>query len=619
MSNVLQILEVRLAQKRCGIHPHRLFAMLLAALVLGQSALADSAADLHRLFDDYFAWQKAESPRLAMSVGDYSNADKLRDESLDAIEGRHKQRITFMERLKTIDRAALDSEDQLSYDLFDWEVGNDIEGHQFRTFLAPIGARSGPHQDIGELHERVPFNTPEDYANYLERLGQTPKMVKNYIVRLHRGANEGRLPARITVVDVPGQIDVLLGEGLSELRKPLENFPDSIDAELRESISVKFDEELIPAIRTALISLRDLLDEEYIPECRSTIAAADWPDGEAYYAYRLKVMTTTDMTAKEIHELGLKEVARIRAEMMEVIRESDFFEHVPEAREAPDDALFQRFLAYLREDPRFYYDKPEDLLNGYRAICKRIDAELPRLFGVLPRIPYGVREISAFMAPNQTTAYYQYGSMENAQPGWFYANTYALDQRPKYEMMALALHEAVPGHHLQIAIAQELQDVPEFRKRMWITAYGEGWGLYAERLGVETNLYDTPYDDFGRLIYEMWRACRLVVDPGMHALGWSRQQAIDFMLENTALSELNIRNEVDRYIAWPAQATAYKIGELKIRELRKYAEDKLGERFDVRAFHDQVLGSGCLPLTVLEKKIHGWVEGRLAGDHTAGF
>jgi uncharacterized protein (DUF885 family) len=294
--------------------------------------------------------------------------------------------------------------------------------------------------------------------------------------------------------------------------------------------------------------------------------------------------------------------------MMLVIRSSDFMSINPEATKLSDADLFKAFVNYLRTDPRFYHKSAAELLAGYRDICKRVEAQLPKYFYTLPRLPYGVEEIPLFMAPQQTTAYYQHGDIRNAQAGFFMANTYALDQRPKYEMISLAMHEAVPGHHLQIAIAQEIEGLPEFRKDAWFTAFGEGWALYSERLGIEMGLYADPYDNFGRLLYEMWRACRLVVDPGMHALGWSRDQAVQFMIDNTALSELNINNEIDRYIAWPGQACAYKIGELKIRELRAKAEDQLGDNFDLRAFHDVVLGAGAVPLTVLERRVNDWID-----------
>ncbi|MEC9374545.1 MAG: DUF885 domain-containing protein, partial [Planctomycetota bacterium] len=350
--------------------------------------------------------------------------------------------------------------------------------------------------------------------------------------------------------------------------------------------------------------------DDYIPAARESIAATDLPDGDAFYNYALSNFTTTQLTAREIHELGKSEVARIRAEMLEVIARSDY----PNENNLEGDELLAAFLDYLRTDQRFYHDSPEELLTGYRDICKRMDAELPRLFGRLPRLPYGVREMPAFIAPSAPTAYYYPGSLANGVAGNFVANTYQLDQRPKYEMVPLALHEAVPGHHLQIALAQELQEsgLHEWRTLLGYTAYVEGWALYSERLGLEVGdgprgFYSDPYDDFGRLTYEMWRALRLVVDPGIHAFDWSRQQAIDYMLENSALAEANIISEVDRYIAWPGQATGYKIGELRIRAMRERAEQALGDGFNIRAFHDRILEAGAIPLEVLDTRINTWI------------
>jgi uncharacterized protein (DUF885 family) len=576
-------------------------------------ALSDEkSAPLWKLFGVYDEWQKRENPSFAVSRGDYRFADRLADSSLEAIERRHREQREFLVQLHAINVEDLGDEDRLNYRLFERELKNAIEGHRFRVFLAPIGGRFGPQQEIPQLHERVNFNNVKDYENYLGRLGQVPKLVSDTIEKLKRGVEEDRVPAKITVAGLPGQFDALLSKGLDALAEPFDQWPDSIAESDRTALRERFDKTALPAIRKAGEQLRDYFVAKYLPACREGIAATEWPDGEAYYAHQLRTMTTTDMSAREIHETGLNEVARIRGEMMRVIRLSDFLEKFPDAAALDDDALFQRFVDYLRTDARFYYTDPDELLAGYRDICKRIDPQLPSLFGRLPRLPYGVREIPAFMAPNQTTAYYQHGSLENGQAGYFYANIYALDQRPKYEMAALAAHEAVPGHHLQIAIAQELEDVPEFRKNMWITAYGEGWALYSERLGIPMGLYEDPYDDFGRLLYEIWRACRLVVDPGMHALGWSRQQAIDFMLENTALSKLNITTEVDRYIAWPGQACGYKIGELKIRELRGLAERELADRFDIRGFHDVVLTSGPVPLDILESRVQAWINARKA-------
>lgn len=562
---------------------------------------------LEALFDDYQAWRLRESPEYARSRGDYSRPDRVGDESLAAIERHFEDEKRFLARLHEINRDELNAADALNYDLFERECSQSIEGYRFRTFLAPVGGRFGPQVDVPQLHERVRFHDFADYENYLKRVEATPAELDHIIERLKLGLREGRTPPRVCVQAVTEQFDSLLKDGLRVLATPLDYTTADLTDEQRAALRKRFESVSYPAIFAAMKKIGDFVANEYIPNCRKSIAASDLPDGAEFYAYQLRVMTTTNLTAKEIHEIGLSEVARIHAEMLGVIRKTDFLSLKPEANNWNDEQLFKEFIRYLRSDQRFYFDKPEELLAAYRDICKRIDAELPKLFHTLPRLSYGVREIPAFMAPHQTTAYYQPGDIRNAQPGFFYANTYKLDQRPKYEMIALAMHEAVPGHHLQMSLAQELDDVPEFRKDAWVTAFGEGWALYSERLGLDVGLYADPYSDFGRLLYEMWRACRLVVDPGMHALGWSRDRAVQFMLDNTALSGLNINNEIDRYIAWPGQATAYKLGELKIRELRGRAEEALGEKFDLREFHDVVLGAGTLPLTILESRIDAWI------------
>lgn len=591
--------------------------VLLAGLTAGARA-DEPGARLHQLLRERFEWQLREYPEQAMARGDYSNAEKVTDHSLAAIERRHGETRAFAERLGKIDPSELSANDRLSYDLFGLNLRNAIEGHRFRMFLAPITGRSGPHQRIGQMHERVRFAGYDDYANYLTRLEQVPRSIADTIAAMRLGLAERRTPPKVAILGVPGQTRALLAGGLNALAGPFERMPARITPSQRTELKRRFDTRSMPAVRGAIKLFSAFLTDEYVPNCRETIAAHDLPDGQAYYAFQLRVMTTTNLTAREIHDLGLSEVKRIRAEMMSVIRSSDFMEVNPSATTLDHEALFKAFIHYLRSDPRFYHATEQELLAGYRDICKRVDAILPKLFKTLPRLPYGVRKIPDFMAPNQTTAYYSRGDIRNAQPGYFYANTYALDQRPKYEMVALAMHEAVPGHHFQVAISQELTNVPELRKNSWFTAFGEGWALYSERLGLEHGLYDDPYDNFGRLLYEMWRACRLVVDPGMHALGWSRDKAVRFLLDNTALSEVNIDAEVDRYIAWPGQATGYKIGELKIRELRARAEEKLGERFDLREFHDVVLGAGSIPLTVLERRIDAWVSSLTAAEQELG-
>ena len=588
---------------------------VFAAFAFGQTTQAsadgskDAATQLHNLFNERFEWMLREFPERAMARGDYRYADRITDNSLDAIQRRHDETVDFLNRLLSIDRDALHEDDRVSYELFELELRQAIEGHRFRTFLAPIGGRFGPQQSIPQMAQRVRFNNYDDYANYLIRLEQVPAHIDNTIELMRLGLQEQRTLPQVTLLGIPDQFKALVeGNGLRMLADPFARMPESISPQQRETLGEQFENQVYPAVVGAVDKLGRFFVDEYLPQCRQSIAAIDWPDGEAYYNHQLKVMTTTNLTAREIHELGLREVKRIRAEMMQVIRRSDFLELHPEAGSLSDDELFKAFVNYLRTDPRFYHTSEQELLAGYRDICKQVDAWLPKFFKTLPRLPYGVREIPRFMAPTQTTAYYQPGDMRNAEPGYFMANTYDLSQRPKYEMIPLAIHEAVPGHHLQIALAQELESLPEFRKNAWFTAFGEGWALYSERLGIEMGLFSDPYDDFGRLLYEMWRACRLVVDPAMHALGWSREQAVQFMLDNTALSELNINTEIDRYIAWPGQATAYKIGELKIRALREYAEQNLDAAFDIREFHDVVLGAGTVPLNVLERRVLEWVD-----------
>jgi uncharacterized protein (DUF885 family) len=592
------------------MHHAVLSALLFVIVTMSLHADTPAASDLHRLFDEHFEWRARNFPESAIERGDYRFADRLTDNSLAAIEQRAVETQDFLDRAMAIDRESLSEQDLVSLELFQLELETTLGEHRFRTFLMPVGPTNGPHRDLPQLGDRARFGTAEHYRHYLSRLAGIPAYIDNTIEAMRLGLREGRTPPRVAVRHMPGQLSAMASTGAERLGEPFLRFPAVVPESERARIQGEFERDVKPRIEAAFHRFRDFIATEYVPNCVESTAATDLPDGAAFYNFCLRQFTTTDLTAAEIHEIGLSEVARLRGEMMDVIRRTDFMDR-PEAREAAaagDDALFAVFLHYLRTDPRFYYTDPADLLRDYRDICKRMDAELPRLFGRLPRLSYGVTEMPAFIAPTQTSAYYQPGDLRNAEPGFFVVNTYALDQRPKYEMQALAFHEAVPGHHFQIALAKELEDLPEFRKEAYFVAFGEGWALYAERLGLESGFYTDPYDDFGRLLFEMWRACRLVVDPGMHALGWSRDRAVRFMLDNTALSELNINNEVDRYIAWPGQACGYKIGELKIRELRALAERELGPAFDRRAFHDVVLGAGTVPLSVLDRRVTDWVR-----------
>jgi len=593
-------------------------ALLLAALVPVSARGSEAADRLHQLFQEHHEWQMRESPETAMARGDYRYADRITDNSLEAVERRHVEIGRFQERLSAIDRSRLGEDDWLSYDVFGLLLRRQIEGHRFRTFLMPVGGRFGPLQTIPEMAERVRFDTESDFLSYLKRLEQVPRSVDNTIVLMRAGLTEGRTPPQVTLRSVPRLVETLLNGGLDGLAAPFKPIPATAPEANRAELRNRFESVAMPAVRDAVRRLGEFLTNEYIPRCRTTVSAAALPDGATFYAHQLQEYTTTDMTAARIHETGLAEVARIRQEMMETIRASDFVRRFPVMLELDEPRLFRAFVHYLRTDPRFYYTNEDDLLRGYRDICKRVDGLLPTLFTVLPRLPYGVRKVPDFMAPEQTTGYYYQGDIRNAQAGVFYANVHGLDQRPRYEMIPLALHEAVPGHHLQIALAQESEGLPEFRRDTYFSAFGEGWALYAEWLGVSMGLYEDPYDNFGRLLYEMWRAARLVVDTGIHAFDWSRERAVDYLLENTALSQLNVNTEVDRYIAWPGQAAAYKIGELRIRQLRKRAEEAMGVRFDVRRFHDAILGAGSLPLDLLEQRVNQWIDAARHAESAPG-
>lgn len=588
----------------------------------GASALPDgdavagaqesAAEQLDQLLADYQRWMDFEYPEWAIARGREPGArGRIHDPSMKGIATRQHDMQLFLDRAEAISRESLPLERRLDLDLLRRQFRLSVDAVPFRRWLMPVTHRSGPQISFPQFADRVPIRTPQDLEDYVARCSRISESIDSMRDVLEAGLNEGVVPPRVVMQGVLEQFDAVQRGGLRELERPLDKPPQGVGeeqlADMRERVN--------RAREGALLSLgllRLWLAETYIPACRETIAASEAPNGEAAYAYDVRRFTTTGLTPKEVHAIGLAEVARILLEMDQVIARTDWYAADPARAQMPAHERRAAFIAYLRTDPRFYCTTGEELLGRYRDICKRIDALLPEYFGKLPRLPYGVREIPRFMAPQQTTAYYMPGSMKAGLPGWFYANTYALDQRPTYEIVPLSLHEAVPGHHLQIAISQELEGLPEFRQDVESTAFIEGWALYAERLGIPMGLYEDPYDDFGRLLYEMWRSCRLVVDTGMHALGMSRDDAIAYMTRHTALSPLNIEREIDRYISWPGQALAYKIGELRIRAIRAECEATLGERFDLRAFHDHLLWAGPLPLDVLELRMREWAQARAA-------
>ncbi|HEX3554363.1 MAG TPA: DUF885 domain-containing protein [Thermoanaerobaculia bacterium] len=554
---------------------------------------------LHRFFDLHWRSRMLAAPEYATYIGYAGLDDRLGDASPETIALARRMAHQELAALDSIARSRLAPAEQVNYDLLHWRLEQGIEGEKFPSELMPIHQLSGVHQDIVDLLAAMPARNVQDYENRLSRLRAFPKAIEQTLDLLKRGLAAGITPPRVTLRDVPGQITAVLTDdpGKSPAVESFQKIPETIPAadreRLRREASRIFQDEVAPALRR----LREYLVSTYIPGARETTAMSDLPDGRAWYAYLVRTQTTTDLTPDQIHQLGLSEVKRIRGEMDALIASTGF------------KGSFAEFCNFLRTDPRFFYDRPEDLIAGYRDITKRIDPELVKLFGKLPRLPYGVTAVPAYDAKSQTTGYYANGSLAAGRPGWFNVNTYDLKARPKWEMEALASHESVPGHHIMYALIEELGELPAWRKWDVYPAMSEGWALYAESLGSEIGLYKGPYSKFGQLVYEMWRALRLVVDTGLHTQGWTRQQALDYMRANSARTEHDIVVEVDRYIVTPGGAVVYKIGELKIKELRAYAQKELGPKFDIRAFHDHVLGSGQLPLALLEKSIKAWVAG----------
>jgi uncharacterized protein (DUF885 family) len=566
-------------------------------LMTSNAAAATPAESLKQLIDEEWEFEVREDPLFATQVGDHRFNDKLPSVTVADEERREKATRDFLKRLEAIDRAPLAATDALNYDLFRRTLSNRIGEYEFKTYLMPITNREGFHTDFPQLPDRVPLNNTKDYENYCARLEACKTYIEQYIGVMRAGAKAGYTLPKVVMEGWETSVDAHIVDDPTKslLYAPFTHFSDAVASGDRARLTERGKKAITTSVVPGYRALHDFMAKEYVPACRDAIGASALPNGKAFYEHRVRYFTTLDLTPQQVHDTGLAEVKRIRAEMDQVIAKTGF------------KGSFEEFLTFLRTDKRFYVDTPEQLLKEVSYVCKRMDGQLPKIFKTLPRMPYGVKPIPDFIAPKTTTAYYNQPAGDGTRAGTYFMNTYDLKARPLYELEALSLHESVPGHHLQIAIMQELPDVPNFRRYTFFTAFVEGWGLYSEHLGLETGFYEDPYSDFGRLTYEMWRAMRLVVDTGMHYFGWTRQQAIDYMAANGALSMHNVTTEVDRYISWPGQATAYKIGELKIRELREWATKELGPRFDVREFHDVVLWSGAVPLDVLEANVHAWV------------
>ena len=580
-------------------------ALLLLAIVLlaivpfpATAATADeAAARLHDLFKREWELRLKEDPLFATSVGRHEYDDRLPSASFVDLERQAEESQAFLAELKAIDRSGLPAVDQVNYDIFKRQLENGIASFELGEYQMPFNADSGFHSGFSRLPEEVPLATVKDYQNYISRLRAWPRYVREQIGLMRMGLKAGMSVPRETLTGYDKTISahVLDDPAKSVFWAPFEKFPSTVPQGERERLSR---EGRSAVTEGAIAGYREFLDfyrKEYQPQARVTLAASELPNGRAFYQQQIRQYTTLDLAPEEIHKIGLAEVDRISKEMNEVMRQVGF------------KGDFAAFLKFLRTDPRFYAKTPQELLERASFLAKKIDGMLPSEFGKLPRLPYTVRPVPADIAPKYTSGRYVGAPQGSTQPGIYWVNTYQLESRPFYNLNALTLHEAVPGHHLQIALSRELGDLPEFRRFSYISAFGEGWGLYSEWLGLEMGIYDDPYSNFGRLTYEMWRACRLVVDTGVHSMNWTRRQAIDYLATRTALPLHEVETEVDRYISWPGQALSYKLGELKIKELRRKAEKELGTSFDVRAFHDVVLGSGAVPLDVLGANVDRWI------------
>ncbi|MCY4264682.1 MAG: DUF885 domain-containing protein [Gammaproteobacteria bacterium] len=564
-------------------------------------AIADNsaAAPLHQLFDDEWQDRLQRYPLFATNMGVHDYNDRLEDASAQAQEGNLTKDKQFLTRLQGIDRDALSTDEQLNYDIFEFIISHRVKLGEYRPYRIPILSDDGFHMAVKQMHEAMPFRTVVDYQNYLARLRAIGPNFRQHIDNMRTGLADGfTQPHAILEGIVPSISGTLVDDPeKSSFFRPFRSFPAYFsDAEAQQLADAGRDV-IADTVMSAYAEFLDFFETEYIPGARTGIGISEVVDGKAYYEDLTRFFTTLDdATPDKVHELGLQEVARIREEMEAIITSVEF------------PGTFSEFIDFLRTDPQFYVTNSEQLLKEAAWIAKQVDGQMPGFFRTLPRMPYGIRPVPDDIAPNYTTGRYWDSAIGGKLGGFYMVNTYALNKRPLYTLAALTAHEGVPGHHHQVSLSKEIDNLPMFRRAFYPHAFGEGWGLYAEKLGIEMGIYQTPYDDFGRLSYEMWRAVRLVVDTGMHYKGWSRQQAQDFLAENSALSLHNVRTEIDRYISWPGQALAYKMGELKILELRQRAEQQLGEKFDIRDFHDAILITGGLPLSLLDKEIMSFID-----------
>lgn len=565
----------------------------------GLTQSQDANKQLIELFDKYDTYNIVNDPEGSSYNGYHRFDDQLNDYSEEANKKYYDTIRAYSKELALISYDGLTDENKLNYDLFKRSLDQSLSYEKFNGYTMPLGQQWGIHISFPQIVNIQPVSTLEEYQKYFKRLRAFDKQVNDVIANMRKGMGLGLMPPSFIIEQTIPQMDNVISDDpekslfYSTLKK--ENMLTD-DEKIKVSNELK--EIITKSVNPAFKKLRDFVQNEYLPKCRTDAGVWALPDGKERYENSIKYYTTLNLTAGEIHNIGLKEVERIRGEMEKLKNQIGFNGSVDE------------FNTFLKTDPQFYYTDKNDLLDGFRLILRKMDSKLPDLFGRLPEVRYDLFEMEEFRAKSAPAAYYYPAPEDRSRPGYFYVNTYNLSARPKYTMTALALHEAVPGHHLQISISQELKNLPKFRRELGVTAFVEGWGLYAEHLGYETGMYEDLYQRYGALTFEMWRACRLVVDTGIHDKQWTREQAYEFMRKYTPNSDQDIRSEIDRYISWPGQALAYKLGELKLKELRKTAEDKLGPKFDIKEFHDRLLENGAIPLPLLEKKINQWIQSK---------
>ncbi len=613
MKSAIPVLAALFLLGGCGGHEDAEQSPVVDAAGANQDAeqqAADASAELTALVEEYFQGELEFNPVFATAIGDHRYDDRLANsispEYLREYEAFNRE---YLDRVLAIDPQELNEEDRLTYDTFRYSREMELEGFRYPDHLQPIDQfYSIPNffAQLGSGSSVHPFETVENYDDFLGRADDFVTIMDQAVANMRIGMDEGIVQPRVLMEKVLPQLESQITDDVEEslFYRPIENMPESFSDEDRERLTEAYRSAIADKIVPAYARLHAFIADEYLAAARESVGLLDLPNGEEWYQYLVRLRTTTDMTPQQVHQVGLDEVERIHGEMQGVMDEVGF------------EGSLEEFFEFLNTDDRFYYDEGEELIQGYRDMAEHIESLAPKLFDVFPETDFEVRAVEPFREQSASGGSYQRGSPDGSRPGVFYANTYDIKARPKWAMESLFLHEAIPGHHFQISIQQELEDLPSFRRFGGYTAFTEGWGLYAESLGKELGVYTDPYQYFGALNAELWRAIRLVVDTGLHAKGWSRQDVLDYMYENSAVKEARAVSEAERYMAIPGQALAYKIGQLKIRELRERAEEALGEDFDVRAFHAEVLTDGSMPLSMLEQKIERWIEAR-RGESTA--